>query len=79
LREALITPIPGVVSHAPCYYLWLVRDRNKGQDMQRTVSSVEMQGSLGKPCLFEEYGMKDAHCTDELEWQDTALAATGIG
>ncbi|OQE14050.1 hypothetical protein PENFLA_c041G10472 [Penicillium flavigenum] len=34
--------------------------------------------SLGKPCLFEEYGMKDAHCTDELEWQDTALAATGM-
>ncbi|KAL3446899.1 glycoside hydrolase superfamily [Aspergillus insuetus] len=34
--------------------------------------------SLGKPCLFEEYGIKDNHCTDELVWQDTALAVDGV-
>ncbi|KAL2794005.1 glycoside hydrolase superfamily [Aspergillus keveii] len=34
--------------------------------------------SLGKPCLFEEYGIKDTHCTDELAWQDTAFAADGV-
>ncbi|KAL2821839.1 glycoside hydrolase superfamily [Aspergillus cavernicola] len=34
--------------------------------------------SLGKPCLFEEYGIKDAHCTDELVWQATSLATTGM-
>ncbi|KAL4746648.1 glycoside hydrolase superfamily [Aspergillus terricola var. indicus] len=34
--------------------------------------------SLGKPCLFEEYGIEDNHCTDDLDWQDTALGATGM-
>ncbi|KAL4764713.1 glycoside hydrolase 5 family protein [Aspergillus foveolatus] len=34
--------------------------------------------SVGKPCLFEENGMKDNHCTDELAWQKTALASPGM-
>ncbi|KAL4992988.1 glycoside hydrolase superfamily [Aspergillus recurvatus] len=35
-------------------------------------------GTAGKPCVFEEYGMKDSHCTAELEWQDISLATTGM-
>ncbi|KAF7586040.1 hypothetical protein BBP40_009638 [Aspergillus hancockii] len=34
--------------------------------------------AAGKPCLFEEYGMKGAHCTAELEWQKTSLKS-GMG
>ncbi|GMF74075.1 unnamed protein product [Aspergillus oryzae] len=31
--------------------------------------------AAGKPCLFEEYGMKGNHCTDELKWQKTSLSS----
>ncbi|KOC17748.1 mannan endo-1,4-beta-mannosidase F [Aspergillus flavus AF70] len=31
--------------------------------------------AAGKPCLFEEYGMKGNHCTDELKWQRTSLSS----
>ncbi|KAJ5436933.1 Glycoside hydrolase superfamily [Penicillium cf. griseofulvum] len=34
--------------------------------------------AAGKPCLFEEYGIKDNHCSDSLQWQDTCLATTGM-
>ncbi|KAE8394361.1 putative mannan endo-1,4-beta-mannosidase F [Aspergillus alliaceus] len=29
----------------------------------------------GKPCLFEEYGIKGTHCGDELKWQKTSLSS----
>ncbi|KAJ0426774.1 glycoside hydrolase superfamily [Aspergillus carlsbadensis] len=34
--------------------------------------------TASKPCLFEEYGIKDTHCTDELEWQATSLKTDGM-
>ncbi|KGO43874.1 Glycoside hydrolase, superfamily [Penicillium expansum] len=33
--------------------------------------------AAGKPCLFEEYGIKNDHCSDSLKWQKTALTTTG--
>ncbi|KAF9887693.1 hypothetical protein FE257_009646 [Aspergillus nanangensis] len=35
--------------------------------------------AAGKPCVFEEYGMKGDHCTAEIEWQKTSLNTTGMG
>ncbi|KAL4860617.1 hypothetical protein BDV12DRAFT_204850 [Aspergillus spectabilis] len=55
---------------------WAVTNNSWGNQWVQDHATV--CESLGKPCLFEEYGKKDDHCTDELAWQDTALAATGV-
>ncbi|KAF4470722.1 Glycoside Hydrolase Family protein [Fusarium albosuccineum] len=35
--------------------------------------------AAGKPCLFEEYGAGQDHCTLQVPWQKTSLAAEGMG
>ncbi|KAJ5496943.1 hypothetical protein N7463_008930 [Penicillium fimorum] len=40
-------------------------------------SHAKVCEAAGKPCLFEEYGIKDDHCSDSVDWQKTALATTG--
>ncbi|KAL4982236.1 glycoside hydrolase superfamily [Aspergillus falconensis] len=55
---------------------WGVSDNSWGNQWVQDHAAV--CESLGKPCLFEEYGIKGAHCTDELDWQETALATDGM-
>ncbi|EAW13727.1 putative endo-1,4-beta-mannosidase [Aspergillus clavatus NRRL 1] len=39
-------------------------------------SHAKVCEAAGKPCLFEEYGIKDDHCGDSLKWQKTSLTTT---
>ncbi|KAL4815698.1 glycoside hydrolase superfamily [Aspergillus spinulosporus] len=55
---------------------WGVSDNSWGNQWVQDHAAI--CESLGKPCLFEEYGIKNNHCTDDLDWQDTALATTGM-
>ncbi|KAL2789414.1 mannan endo-1,4-beta-mannosidase F [Aspergillus keveii] len=55
---------------------WGVTDNSWGNGWIE--SHAAACAAAGIPCVFEEYGMKDNHCTAELEWQDTSLATTGM-
>ncbi|KAJ5977446.1 endo-1-4-beta-mannosidase [Penicillium viridicatum] len=41
-------------------------------------SHAKVCKAAGKPCIFEEYGIKDDHCSDSLKWQKTSLTTPGI-
>ncbi|KAL6230950.1 mannan endo-1,4-beta-mannosidase F [Aspergillus navahoensis] len=55
---------------------WGVSDNSWGNGWIGAHAAV--CAAVGKPCVFEEYGIRDNHCTDELEWQATSLATTGM-
>lgn len=41
-------------------------------------SHAQVCRAAGKPCMFEEYGIREEHCGASLEWQDTCLNTTGM-
>ncbi|CBF84170.1 hypothetical protein AN2709.2 [Aspergillus nidulans FGSC A4] len=55
---------------------WGVSDNSWGNQWVQDHAAI--CDTLDKPCLFEEYGIKNNHCTNDLDWQDTSLAATGM-
>ncbi|KAJ5200159.1 Glycoside hydrolase superfamily [Penicillium cf. griseofulvum] len=54
---------------------WGISDNAWGNDWVK--SHAKVCDAAGKPCMFEEYGIKDNHCTDSVKWQDTALNTAG--
>ncbi|GFG18261.1 mannan endo-1,4-beta-mannosidase F [Aspergillus udagawae] len=54
---------------------WGISDNSWGNTWIK--SHAKACEAAGKPCLFEEYGIKDNHCGDSLQWQKTSLATTG--
>ncbi|KAJ5208017.1 hypothetical protein N7449_002396 [Penicillium cf. viridicatum] len=50
---------------------WSIQDNEFGN--QWIESHAKVCDAAGKPCLFEEYGIKNDHCSDSLKWQKTAL------
>ncbi|KAJ5159080.1 Glycoside hydrolase superfamily [Penicillium coprophilum] len=56
---------------------WGISNNSWGNDWIK--SHAAACKAAGKPCLFEEYGIKDDHCSDSVTWQATSLATTGMG
>ncbi|KAJ5178033.1 Glycoside hydrolase superfamily [Penicillium coprophilum] len=54
---------------------WGITDNAWGNDWVK--SHAKVCDAAGKPCLFEEYGIKDDHCSDSVDWQKTALTTAG--
>ncbi|KAJ5578131.1 uncharacterized protein N7459_007095 [Penicillium hispanicum] len=50
---------------------WGIKDNSWGNEWIK--AHAQICDAAGKPCLFEEYGIKDDHCSDSLKWQKTAL------
>ncbi|RMJ23423.1 hypothetical protein PHISP_05703 [Aspergillus sp. HF37] len=55
---------------------WGISDYSWGNGWVR--SHAQVCQAAGKPCMFEEYGIKEEHCGASLEWQDTCLSTTGM-
>ncbi|KAJ5705584.1 hypothetical protein N7536_001273 [Penicillium majusculum] len=51
---------------------WGITDNSWGNEWIE--AHAKICDSAGKPCLFEEYGIKNDHCSASLKWQKTALA-----
>ncbi|OQE32747.1 hypothetical protein PENFLA_c001G01480 [Penicillium flavigenum] len=54
---------------------WGIKDNEFGN--QWIESHAKICDEAGKPCMFEEYGIKNDHCSDSLKWQKTALSTPG--
>ncbi|KAJ5952372.1 uncharacterized protein N7479_010785 [Penicillium vulpinum] len=54
---------------------WGITDNAWGNDWIQ--SHAKVCEAAGKPCIFEEYGIKNDHCSASLQWQKTALATSG--
>ncbi|KAE8353291.1 putative mannan endo-1,4-beta-mannosidase F [Aspergillus coremiiformis] len=52
---------------------WGIKDNSWGNGWIENHGKVCKE--LGKPCLFEEYGIKGDHCGEQLKWQETSLVS----
>ncbi|KAJ5412792.1 hypothetical protein N7465_005097 [Penicillium sp. CMV-2018d] len=51
---------------------WGIKDNSWGNGWIE--AHAKICDAAGKPCVFEEYGIKNDHCSASLKWQKTALA-----
>lgn len=52
---------------------WGIKDNSWGNGW--VTSHAKVCKAAGKPCLFEEYGLKDDHCSASLTWQKTSVSS----